>query len=87
MILCYYSGRVRWMNFLLGCFCLEIIAMTYQRKERGGRGVGYVTVVSFKGYIHFKVNAHVTNNVFVFFFTLLCAKRAVEIQFSLGAKK
>lgn len=64
--------------------------MTYQRKERGGRGVGYITVVSFKGYIHFKVNARVTNNVFVcfvFFFTLLCAKRAVEIQFSLGAKK
>lgn len=64
--------------------------MTYQRKEREGRGVGYITVVSFKGYIHFKVNAHVTNNVFVFFFfffTLLCAKRAVEIQFSLGAKK
>lgn len=58
-------------------------------KRGGGRGVGYITVVSFKGYIHFKVNAHVTNNVFVcfFFFTLLCAKRAVEIQFSLGAKK
>lgn len=74
------------MNFLLGCFCLEIIAMTYQRKGGGGRGVGYIIVVSFKGYNHFKVNAHVTNNVFVFF-TLLCAKRAVEIQFSLGAKK
>lgn len=50
--------------------------MTYQRKERGGRGVGYITVVSFKGYIHFKVNAHVTNNVFVcfFFYSALCQK-------------
>lgn len=48
--------------------------MTYQRKERGGRGVGYITVVSFKGYIHFKVNAHVTNNVLLFFYSALCQK-------------
>lgn len=42
-------------------------------KRGGGRGVGYITVVSFKGYIHFKVNAHVTNNVFVFY-SALCQK-------------
>lgn len=56
--------------------------MTYQRKERGGRGVGYITVVSFKGYIHFKVNAHVTNNVFVFFFFLLCSVPKELLKFN-----
>lgn len=60
--------------------------MTYQRKERGGRVVGYITVVSFKGYIHFKVNAHVTNNVFLLFLLCSVPKELLKFNSAWGQK-
>lgn len=56
-------------------------------KRGGGRGVGYITVVSFKGYIHFKVNAHVTNNVFVFFLLCSVPKELLKFNSAWGQKK